>query len=462
MYTDRSDNNQKKRALIVGAGCFGLSTALYLLNGEGGNESGNSDYDVTVIDASPTIPAPDAASSDLNKIVRGTYADPYYTLLAKEAIALWKQGNICGKGNYRESGVLVLGLQSSKDSLKSSLYTDAGLKNDLDTGARVRLLPSLPEIRSVFSEGVTLGPKFEDCGAYLNADGGWAVASNAMKALLQNVKDRGGNIIAGAKLANLLVNNDSESRVTGVMLKDGSTISADIVVLAAGAWSTSIPGLPEEKATYLTFYSQTVATVRLEPEMAERYRQTPVLLDFSTGFYMFPPNDDNVVKFALHTNGHTWGGTTRMKCVGTVSTPRTSRTHGDGLGTRVPADILKRLHDHLKQAYPELGALPLDTTRLCWYLDTPDEDWIIDEVDGCTSLFVATGGSGHAFKFLPVIGRLVKSRIEGRMEASSVTRFSMSRKFTDHHGSRHGMIKRLEDETLWGADEFNENLVDER
>lgn len=225
--------------------------------------------------------------------------------------------------------------------------------------------------------------------------------------------------------------------------------------------------------------------MRLEPEMAERYRQTPVLLDFSTGFYMFPPNDDNVVKFALHTNGHTWGsgtsatasarpegdelsifssssGTTRMKCVGTVSTPRTSRTHGDGLGTRVPADILKRLHDHLKQAYPELGALPLDTTRLCWYLDTPDEDWIIDEVDGCTSLFVATGGSGHAFKFLPVIGRLVKSRIEGRMEASSVTRFSMSRKFTDHHGSRHGMIKRLEDETLWGADEFNENLVDER
>lgn len=116
-----------------------------------------------------------------------------------------------------------------------------------------------------------------------------------------------------------------------------------------------------------------------------------------------------MVKFALHTNGHTWvpgtestspPGTSTMGGggKGTVSTPRTSRTHGD-LGMRVPADILKKLHSHLDQAYPELGALPLDTTRLCWYLDTPDEDWIIDEVAGYnSSLFIATGGSGHAFK----------------------------------------------------------------
>ena len=118
-----------------------------------------------------------------------------------------------------------------------------------------------------------------------------------------------------------------------------------------------------------------------------------------------------MVKFALHTNGHTWisgtptspspGMSTRNEATHNenraVSTPRTSRTHGD-LGTRVPAEVLKTLHGHLRQAYPELGALPLDTTRLCWYLDTPDENWVIDEVADHSSLFIATGGSGHAFK----------------------------------------------------------------
>jgi len=86
--------------------------------------------------------------------------------------------------------------------------------------------------------------------------------------------------------------------------------------------------------------------------------------------------------------------------------PRTTRTHGAS-GTRVPSDVLRRLHNRLCEAYPELGALPLETTRLCWYLDTPDEDWVIDEVAGHGSLFIASGGSGHAFKvrhLLTVVG----------------------------------------------------------
>ena len=45
--------------LIVGAGCFGLSTAYHLLK--------RGLKDVTVIDRSPILPAPDAASHDINK-----------------------------------------------------------------------------------------------------------------------------------------------------------------------------------------------------------------------------------------------------------------------------------------------------------------------------------------------------------------------------------------------------------
>lgn len=72
--------------IIVGAGCFGVSTAVHLLQENG---SSGSNYTVTVIDASDTIPAPDAASTDINKIVRSSYSDSFYTSLARAAMREW-------------------------------------------------------------------------------------------------------------------------------------------------------------------------------------------------------------------------------------------------------------------------------------------------------------------------------------------------------------------------------------
>jgi sarcosine oxidase / L-pipecolate oxidase len=47
------------KILIVGAGCFGLSTGYHLLK--------RGYREVTIIDRSEVLPAPDAASTDLNK-----------------------------------------------------------------------------------------------------------------------------------------------------------------------------------------------------------------------------------------------------------------------------------------------------------------------------------------------------------------------------------------------------------
>lgn len=90
----------QQAVLIVGAGCFGISTAYHLLK--------RGFKDVTVIDQSDSLPAPDAASTDLNKgklsnfqpylrlstgrflVVRSSYADEFYSRLAQEAIQSWK------------------------------------------------------------------------------------------------------------------------------------------------------------------------------------------------------------------------------------------------------------------------------------------------------------------------------------------------------------------------------------
>lgn len=74
----------KVRVLDVGAGCFGVSTALHLLRDP------EHKYAVKIIDRAPVLPALDAASTDLNKIVRTSYSDAWYAHFAQEAIALWR------------------------------------------------------------------------------------------------------------------------------------------------------------------------------------------------------------------------------------------------------------------------------------------------------------------------------------------------------------------------------------
>jgi len=50
---------------------------------------------------------------------------------------------------------------------------------------------------------------------------------------------------------------------------------------------------------------------------------------------------------------------------------------------------------------------------MCWYTDSVDNSFVIDYVPGYNqSLFVASGGSGHGFKFLPVLGKVCQIYLE--------------------------------------------------
>lgn len=57
--------------IIVGAGAFGLSSALHLL------QSGYSN--VTVFEQDDEVPSAYSAANDLNKIMRAEYENPFYT-----------------------------------------------------------------------------------------------------------------------------------------------------------------------------------------------------------------------------------------------------------------------------------------------------------------------------------------------------------------------------------------------
>ncbi|KAG6813524.1 hypothetical protein H0H92_010229 [Tricholoma furcatifolium] len=417
------------KVVIVGAGCFGVSTAYHLLK--------RGFTDVTILDRSPSLPAPDAASNDINRIVRSSYSDIFYSKLAREAITAWKNREEW-RDTYHESGVIVLGF-SQKDA-----YADASYQNDVALGATLTQLAHADVIRDAFPSGVPTGT-FENSSGYLNMEGGWANAGQGIAVMLETVVSLGGKVIPG-KTVNR-VTRDDKGQTNGVECNDGTLYQATVVVLATGSWTSStFPKVTAHTSGLST--GQCVAMVQLDKEEAELYKDIPVVLDFETGFYVFPPTDKGIVKMAMHLAGytHTKDG---------VSTPRTISDDPER-GLLIPRYNAEELRKQLRKVYPKLAEKAFCATRLCWYNDSPDGDWIIGRAPGDSSLILATAGSGHAYKvddinvaidilliffyqFLPVIGRVVADTIDGTIDPAVAAKFSIERSYIGADGSRPGM-----------------------
>ena len=83
-----------------------------------------------------------------------------------------------------------------------------------------------------------------------------------------------------------------------------------------------------------------------------------------------------------------------------------------------PRDTTAAQEAHLRaflhETFPALADAPIVARRLCVYGDTHDGHWWIARHPARPNLTVATGGSGHAFKFAPVLGELIADAVLGR------------------------------------------------
>lgn len=84
-----------------------------------------------------------------------------------------------------------------------------------------------------------------------------------------------------------------------------------------------------------------------------------------TGFYSFPPNSDNVVKFAFHHRGYANEQPSLADANTFVSTPRTGH-FGGSLDEQIPKASVIALRQALAKVYPALAKKPFAGTRLCW------------------------------------------------------------------------------------------------
>ncbi|KAL6865787.1 hypothetical protein ACO1O0_001885 [Amphichorda felina] len=404
--------------LIVGSGVFGLSVAWALTK-----RPRFANTAITVVDhvRGGPFPPEDSASVDSSRIIRGDYSDADYTVLGDEAQAEWrKEGDhmIGGQGRYFENGIVVLANDpgTTKPGKKTGMYyalTSCENVKDIArrSGVPEKIVP-LPS-RKALQDYVGTDGYPGDWG-YLNKLSGWADNGAAMRWTYGQVKKTGRVNFVDAEVRQLVTEG---KKVTGAELKDGRVLKADMVYVAAGAWTGSLIDLRGRcEAT-----GQIVGYVDITEEEQKILEHRATVFNVTTGLFIIPPRD-RLLKVGRHSYGYLNPTTVttalppspsheRKPIV--TSVPWTARDNGV---ESFPAEGEKDLRWAMKNMLPIKGVenRPWKKQRICWYSDTRDADWLADWHPGWEGLFVATGDSGHGFKFLPVLGDKLVDVMEGK------------------------------------------------
>lgn len=229
-----------------------------------------------------------------------------------------------------------------------------------------------------------------------------------MDSLCDRVRALGVNFKVGKAYS--FIYEDSDIAGVNVKSSEGASIveKYDFYVAAAGSWTAHL--LPEFIED-LVSSGQVVGMIQLTQEEGDTYRKSPVVFSMDSGFYVFPPTEDNIVKFAIHGAGyHNPGLSSDGQKM--VSTPRTKDGRLEFENDNIPLEAVGLLKLELAKIYPDLGKRSWESSRLCWYTDSASSNFLIDYHPLHPSLFLATAGSGHAFKFLPIMSRMIRGALE--------------------------------------------------
>jgi sarcosine oxidase len=348
---------------------------------------------------------PWGASHGRARIFRLGYPDPLYVGLAQATLPLWCELE-------REAG--------------AELLTLTGV---IDHGDRGMLAALEATLRSTGEDVEPLGPEqvrrrwpglVVDGHALHHPRGGRLDAEAAVRALVGAAEASGAQLLAGSAVDRVELIGDADVRVhtpTG-------TLRARHVVVAAGGWTAGlldgvVPGLP---------------TLRITQEQ-------PAL---------FTPTTTWWPSFIHHATASEADASSRIGVYG-LAGPEGVKIGHHGVGPVVrpqdraedAANVDKAELDALREYAREwLPGVDADSAvaQTCTYTSTVDGDFVIGRHGPVT---VATGFSGHGFKFGPLIGELVAGlvleaagsarpggppiAVPARLRALAMDRFSLTR-----------------------------------
>ncbi|QDU64803.1 Monomeric sarcosine oxidase [Planctomycetes bacterium Pan216] len=372
--------------LVLGGGILGLA-ALYHLTRMGHRPVGLVERF--------TLGHSHGSSHGASRIIRSTYGDVDYVHLMQPAVREeWPR-------LQRDAGEqLIIPVDScfyGTDGPAFNGYVDSATAAGADVE---RLDPD--EARKHF-------PLFRFPGAKTvlrDHTAGMIAASRTMSALARWSQQHGGQVLDQTRVRAIELDRDPIRLVT-----DRGTLATERLIVAVGAWTGAlVPSL----APRLKVHRQTVGYFRLEGP-AERMAPE----HFPVWFYV--QDREDIIYYGLPAFGTGGVKTARHDTMSPESDDPEELDRP--IDESVLATTRAFLDEHLSVAVDEV-----DGAEHCLYTCTANEDFVLGPHPDNPRVVVAAGGSGHAFKFGPLLGRvLAELAVEGR---SSVPEFeAMSTRF---------------------------------
>lgn len=346
----------RQTALVVGAGVFGAATALALAR---------RGWKVTLLERA-TPGHVGASSGGESRLLRSSHgADHFYTRLAWDGRATWRALEAdTGQQLLVETGMVWFardehGWEADSERVCASL----GIPVERLGADGVRDL--FPSVRT------------DDL-----AFGLWEPHAGVLRARLA-VRA----IVAVARRTGVTVRVGVTARPAGVAVHIADEVlRADRVVWACGPW---LPALFGDRLE-LTVTQQDACYFTVPADW--RADRVPAWVDFTGAAYGTGDLDGRGFKCSTDRQGPPF------------DPERDDRTP-------LPAHTTAA-RDILAHRFPALAAAPLSGTRTCQYTTTVDTEFLIAPLDAGT-VWIAGGGSGHAFKHGPVLGDLVADLVDG-------------------------------------------------
>lgn len=359
---------ETSRYVVVGAGLAGAATAWSLAR---------RGHEVTVVErAEPATQ--DGSSHGSARIFRYAYTQQFWVDLVVRARACFTDlEEEAGQELITPADSLDFGTKRDPAAL-APLLAAAGVEHELLTAGQARA--RWPQIAV-------------DTDVLWHAGAGVIDAQSTVHALLALAEQHGAEVVTRWPVRGV----EKTSAGYRVSAQDGRSIDAGGVVVAAGAW---LPDLLDRLPLPGAFRAALPA-LRVTQENAYHFPYR----DASVAWPTFIHKNPAIETYSLP--GGRDAGFRGQKIAEYHGGKRlTSAAAQDG---RIDPANQARMVEYVREYLPGLVPEPYATTT-CLFTTTPDEDFLVDGVDGIT---VVSPCSGHGGKFAPLIGDMAADLATG-------------------------------------------------
>ncbi|WP_416264482.1 FAD-dependent oxidoreductase [Curtobacterium flaccumfaciens pv. flaccumfaciens] len=306
------------------------------------------------------------SSHGATRIFRQGYADPEYVALTTRALALWE----------------ALEAAAGEELIVRTGAVDHGRPEVVDAIAAALAEADIPHESLTPEQAAARWPGIAFEGHVLtHASAGRIRSDRTIEVFLTLAEATG---LADLRFDTRVTGLEDHGDDVTVTLSDGSAVRTASVVAAVGSWAPTLVG------ELLAGRGAGLPAIRVTQEQPAHFPSH--LPDAAWPSFVHWADGDDV--YGLLTPGE--GVKVGFHGTGPVVDP----DHRDFVP--VPAEA-ERLQAYVARYVPGVDATE-PTFISCLYDNSPDEDFVIDRVGPLT---VATGFSGHGFKFAPLLGEML-------------------------------------------------------